>query len=833
MIFDLNGRWLLQRQGCPDLIEAQVPGCVHTDLLAAGLIADPFVGENEDALRWIFQDRWTYRREFDIPADFLSQSRILLCCEGLDTVCHLVLNGKSLGTTDNMFRRWEFDVKPFLLRGRNQIEIQFDSPLEHIEARQKIRPITYPTAPHQVPAFSQIRKAAFSFGWDWGPCLPTSGIWRPISLRAFDSGRLLDVSIRQDHSDARRVRLTVGLRTESEPDAAMEVRVTLKLGSEIINRGSCQIAESEGGLELWVENPHLWWPRGMGEQPLYDVSVELLDESSRLIDVWEHRIGLRTLRLDCGPDQWGNAFSFSANGIPFFAKGSNWIPADALVTRVTPEKYRQLLTAAADGHMNMIRVWGGGIYEPNLFYNLCDELGLCVWQDFMFACAPYPLDDPDFVRNVEVEAREQVQRLRHHACLALWCGNNELEMCGFVAPKADEGHMGLEDYRAFFDGRIPSILAELAPGQSYWPGSPYKEAGESYNPDVWIDNPTRGDAHIWSVWHSRKPFEAYRDCHHRFISEFGFQSFPETSTVSRFIDRDAWRIDSPQMLHHQRSGNGNALIMEYLLDWFRPPGDFESTLWCSQLLQGVALKIACEHWRRSMPRTMGTLIWQLNDAWPGASWSTIDYYGEWKAAHYLARRFYAPLMVSAVEDIAAGCVAIHVTNDHPDVAHCELHWKLTDLDGCVLGHEKIPLRAEPLASSEVASLDLHQEIKQHGRQNLLLWLELRCGGRKVSDNLVLFAKPADIEFRDPGLKHSVTKVGDQTLRVTLTAQKPALWVWVELPGSSLRCSDNFVHLQAEIPLEIIINTSTPTSAIALETALKIRSLFHTYTRPPL
>jgi beta-mannosidase len=833
MIVDLNGRWELQREGDQSSIPAMVPGCAFTDLLAAGEIPDPFLDDNEDGVQWVARENWIYRRAFNLPAAALGHSRILLCCEGLDTVASIRLNGKLLGTTDNMFRQWEFDARRLLIEGKNEIEIRFTSPLDYIAERQKLRPLHYPTAPHQIPGFSQIRKAAFSFGWDWGPCLPTSGIWRPIYLRAFDTGRLLDVSIRQDHVDAPRVKLSVGIRTESSSSVTMSARVTLKYGSDVIDCGSCPIEGSEGIVELCVEAPHLWWPRGMGEQALYEIAVELVDEDSRVLDFRKRRVGLRTLRLERGPDQWGSAFSFIANGIPFFAKGSNWIPADALVTRVTPDILRQRLSDAAEANMNMIRVWGGGIYEPDEFYDLCDELGLCVWQDFMFACAPYPLDVPEFVQNAEVEIRQQIQRLHHHACLALWCGNNELEMCGFVAEKADAGHMALADYQSFFSGLIPSFVAELDPDHDYWPGSPYKEAGESYNPDVWIDNPNIGDAHIWSVWHLKKPFEEYRNCKHRFVSEFGFQSFPAPDTVSRFIHPDARSIDSPQVLHHQRSGNGNALIMEYLLDWFRPPCDFESTLWCSQLLQGVALKIACEHWRRSMPRTMGTLIWQLNDAWPGASWSTIDYFGEWKAAHYLARRFYAPLLVSAVEDIAAGCVAIHVTNDHPDVAHCELHWNLTDPEGCVLGHEKIPLIAEPMASSEVAHLDLCREIEQHGRQNLLLWLELRCGGRKVSENLILFAKPAKIEFRDPGLKHSVAKVGDQTFHVTLIVQKPALWVWVELPGSNLRCSDNFVHLQPETPLEITINTNTPTSAIALESKLKVRSLFHTYTNPDL
>ncbi len=828
LIVDLTGRWSLRRDGSPEWMEAQVPGCVHTDLLAAGTIADPFVGDNENELRWICEEGWTYQREFHVPGEFLSQAGILLCCEGLDTIARIVLNGKPLGTTDNMFRSWEFDVRPFLLAGGNQIEIRFESPLDYIKGRQQIRPISYPTAPHQVPAFSQIRKAAFSFGWDWGPCLPTSGIWRPIYLRAFDTGRLLDVSIRQDHADAQRVKLAVGVKTESGSDAEMAARVTLKYGNDVIARGSCQIRGSEASVDLCAGAPRLWWPRGMGEQPLYEITVELLDARSGVLDVWERRIGLRTLRLDCGDDQWGNSFSFSVNGIPFFAKGANWIPADALVTRVTPDTYRQRLTAAADVNINMIRVWGGGIYEPDVFYDVCDELGLCVWQDFMFACAPYPLDDPEFARNAEREMEQQIKRLRHHACLALWCGNNELEMCGFVAGTGDAGHMALEDYRSFFTEMIPSLLAAHSPQHSYWPGSPFKEPGESYNPDVWIDSPDRGDAHIWSVWHVKKSFEEYRNCRHRFISEFGFQSFPEPATVDRFTGSNDRNIDSPVMRHHQRSGAGNSLIMEYMLNWFRMPRDFNATLWCSQILQAVAMKYACEHWRRSRPRTMGTLIWQLNDAWPGASWSSIDYFGQWKAMHFLARRFYAPLMVSAVEDIASGSVQIHVTSDLSDPAECSLQWKLTDLAGGMLREGQTLVSATPLADVMCVELGCCEEIGLHGAQNLLLWLDLRNGSETASRNLVLFARPRQLELPDPGLTCTVEDADGDSFLVTITARKPALWVWLELPHSSLHCSDNFMHLEPGTPVDILVRPATKMSAGELTRAIQVRSLFDTY-----
>ena len=830
MRIELSGRWVLRRNGCDEPIEAQVPGCVHTDLLTAGKIADPFVGDNEEALRWIFQDSWTYQREFDLPGDFLKQSRILLCCEGLDTISHLILNGKPLGTTDNMFRHWEFDVKSFLLPGANRIEIRFDSPSEYIENRQKTRPMIYPTAEHQVAAFSQVRKAAFSFGWDWGPCLPTSGIWQPIYLRAIDAGRLLDVSTRQDHTDPQRVKLSVAVKAESESCTAKSARVTLKYGGKVIAHGDCPLERSsgEGSVALRVEDPHLWWPRAMGTQPLYDVSVELLDEDSVPLDVWERRIGLRTLQLDCGADEWGHAFSFRVNGVPFFAKGTNWVPADALVTRVSTEKYRQLLTAAADANMNMVRVWGGGIYEPDIFYETCDELGLCVWQDFMFACAPYPLDDPAFVSNATVEIEQQIKRLRHHACLALWCGNNELESCGFVATQGDDGHMSRKSYQSFFEETISSLVATHSPEHSYWPGSPFKEAGESYNPDVWTDSPSRGDAHIWTVWFLKKPFEYYRECHHRFISEFGLQSFPEPATVNRFAGPKDLDINSPVMRHHQRFTAGNDVIMEYLLEWFREPRDFNATLWCSQILHGLAMKVACEHWRRAMPRTMGTLIWQLNDAWPAASWSGIDYFGQWKAMHYFARRFYSPLMVSAVENVTSGLVQVHVISDLLHPVECSLAWKLTDLAGTLLGHGQFPISAAPQASKLATELEFQKEISRHGAENLLVWLSLDHAGKTVSSNLILFARPRQLELSDPELTSTITAASADSFVVTVVAKKPALWVWLELPGAQISCSDNFFHLEPATPMEILVYPATCITSDELARSLRANSLFDTY-----
>ncbi len=827
-LISLNGKWNLQKHGSRETIPATVPGCVHIDLLAAKKIDDPFVGDNEDKLRWIYRESWIYSRKFEVDRDYLNSERLLLCCEGLDTVAKIYINGKLIASTDNMFRKWEFDVRGVVQSGKNEIRICFDSPIDYIQDKQKIRKIDYPSAPHQVPSGSLIRKEPCSFGWDWGPCLATCGIWRPIYLIAINTARLSDIMVMQDHSNQKNVKLKINVELEEVSSAKISTKATLTFNGTIVGQQLHHVSGERGEFNIDVKNPQLWWPRNMGHQNLYELAVEIFDERGEAIDCKRFRIGLRTLKLIREKDRWGESFYFQVNGVPFFAKGANWVPADAIAARLTPEKYKQLLSSAAEANMNMIRVWGGGFYEPDIFYDLCDELGLCVWQDFMFACAPYPLEDEEFVKNAMVEMEQNVCRLRHHACLALWCGNNEIESCGFAAEKADAGHMSLKLYRLFFEKMIPDMLASLAPQHSYWPGSPYKEAGECYNPDVWPDNPDRGDAHIWSVWHGRKPFEFYRTSEHRFVSEFGFQSFPEPATVSTFTKPTERNITSYVMEHHQRSGIGNTVIMQYMLNWFRMPKDFNSTLWASQILQALAMKYACEHWRRSMHRSMGALIWQLNDTWPGASWSGIDYFGQWKAMHFSARRFFAPLMVSAVEDLKSGKVQAHVTSDLLEPVKCSLQWKLTNLEGKLLRKGQQYILAKSGQNTPAAELNFNNELEKTGPRNMLLWLELSAENQPVSQNLVLFARPKHLELLDPQISCNVKSEENGGFLVTLESQKPALWGWLEIIGMHLKCSDNFINLEPGKVVRITVKPDKSMTIRQFVRRLKVRSLFDTY-----
>jgi beta-mannosidase len=651
----------------------------------------------------------------------------------------------------------------------------------------------------------------------------TCGIWRTMSILAFDTARLTGVQIRQTHADDRVV-LRVHPEIERSGKPVVRARVRIRREGMLVAEAAGEVGRPAAiPLELTVENPALWWPNGLGEQPLYTVDVELLDARGIVLDAITRRVGLRTLRLDRHPDQWGESFQFVVNGVPFFAKGGNWIPADAFATRVSWDDYARLLNDVADVNMNMLRVWGGGLYESDAFYDLCDELGICVWQDFMFACSAYPTFDKAFMASVKAEAEDNVRRIRHHACVALWCGNNELEQ-GLVGDTWNDRQMSWEDYGRLFDTLLPGIIGALDPDRDYWPCSPHSPHGDRKD----HSNPKWGDAHLWEVWHGRKPFEWYRTCEHRFNSEFGFQSFPEPKTVLGYTAPQDRNVTTYVMEHHQRSGIGNTAIMQYMLDWFRLPDAFDHTLWLSQILQGMAMKYAVEHWRRAMPRGMGTLYWQINDCWPVASWASIDYHGRWKALHYMARKFYAPVAISALEDAAAGTVEVHVTNDLRDAVTGKVTWVATDVAGRVLAKGAKAVEAKALGNTRAVTADLAAVLAKQGPRDVIVWVDLWVGGERRSSNLALFARPKHLELADPKIGLSVKDLKDGSFVVTLTARKPALWTWLEMDQADAQFSDNFMHLLPGQPQSVIVTPARAMTLARMKKALRVRSLFDTY-----
>jgi len=824
---DLCGaEWSARQDTNGESFPARVPGCVHTDLLTAGRIEDPFFRDNEDRLRWVSEADWTYERTVNVPKSFLDHEAIFLRCEGLDTLAEVKVNGVSVEKTDNMFRLWELDVHAALRPGENRIEIHFSSPLPFMAEKEKIRRMPANNGPKEIAGRAWIRKSPCSFGWDWGPALPTCGIWRPISLVASSGARCTHVQLTQDHGTAGRVGLNLQATLAGRDRFPVGMMASLAFDGQTV--ASMSVHGTVGATltgTLDVPAPRLWWPNGMGEQPLYDLSVLFEDEKGVLLDSKSMKVGLRTLRLDRHPDQWGESFQFVVNGIPFFAKGANWIPADTFPTRLTRERYADLLGSARAANMNMIRLWGGGIYEHEDFYRLCDELGLCIWHDFMFACAGYPAFDPEFLANVRAEAEDQVRRVGHHPSIALWCGNNEIEQ-GWVGETWTDATMSWKDYDALFNGLIPEVVARLDPQRDYWPCSPHTPVGDRKD----FNNPDSGDAHLWSVWHGRLPFEWYRTCTHRFNSEFGFQSFPEPRTVDGYTLPEDRNVTSYVMEHHQRSGIGNTVIMQYMLDWYRLPNDFSLTLHLSQILQGMAMKYAVEHWRRAMPRGMGTLYWQLNDCWPVASWSSIDSHGRWKALHYMAAHFNAPILVSGLEDATAGTVEVHLTSDLLADARGTVSWTVTDLEGEILDRGSQGVSIPARQNHRCAIIAVKRPLKERGPREILVWLALAVDGKIVSRNLVHFARPKHLELRHPRLLAMVKTVEGESREfdITVTCKAPALWSWLDLECVEGRFSENYFHVSPHEPRTVRLSTAHPQTRTRIESALTVRSLRDTY-----
>jgi beta-mannosidase len=635
---------------------------------------------------------------------------------------------------------------------------------------------------------------------------------------AFDNARLSDVAIRQDHSRKGAVNLTIEVAAGPATAASLKVRTSVRLGSKEIQVAASQLHKGSAKVEIAIADPQLWWPAGMGAQPLYTVTVDLLDDAGKMLDSTAKRIGLRTLRA---VQQTADApMHFVVNGVPFFAKGANWIPADCFATRLTKEILRRYVQDAVAANMNTLRFWGGGYYEDDALYDLCDEMGICIWLDFKFGCTTYPAFDPAFLESVTCEARDNIRRLRHHPSIAVWCGNNEIMFFrgknGWTKDK-----MSAEDYYKLFRDTLGGQVRDLAPQADYVTGSP-----------------DCGDVHFWEVWHGGKPFEVYRRIH-GFVSEFGFQSFPEPKTVATFTaPEDRQSVYSPVMKYHERSNRmymdvkedgsiGTGKIMKLVKQYFRDPKDFDSTLWLSQITQGYGIKYGAEGWRREMPKSMGCVYWQYNDCWPCSSWASVDYFGRWKALHYMAQRFYAPLLVSGAEDAAAGQVDVYVTSDRMQRCQGQLAWTVSDVAGNQLADGRLALEIPARTSRMVRSLPLAEEIRKHGADNLLVWLRLDVGGQTVSDNLVTFVYPRKLDLVDPRLKASVVQTGGLYV-VHLQAEHPALWVWLELEGLDARCSQNFIHVTRNSPAEIRVSPAKPLGIEAFQKALRIRSLYDTY-----
>lgn len=810
----LDGEWQFRQVGKAIWYPARVPGCVHLDLLENRLIPDPFYRDNELKVQWVENEDWEYRREFEVPDTLFKKPHVELVLEGLDTFAAVYLNGQKVAETNNMFRTYRFDVRPFLQPHQNEIVIRFDSPVrrgKELEAK----------LPYKLPGGSpHVRKAPYHFGWDWGPRLVTSGIWRPLFLEAWEGARIGEVEIRQDFLEKNRVvlRVRTSLLSDRNQNVAVKAIVSGKRIFAHSESMSIKVGLNMNEKSLPITNPDLWWPAGMGEQNLYTIRVELYRKGV-LLDAVEKRIGLRTLVLDQTPDDWGKSFRFVVNGVPFFAKGGNWIPADSFPPRVTHQKYEQLLRDCREANMNMLRVWGGGIYEAPEFYDLCDELGLVIWQDFMFACALFPGDD-EFLQNVRSEAEDVLKRLRHHPSIALWCGNNECEEGWFHwGWKEQYPEAVWVDYEKIFHGILPDVVDKLDPRRPYWPSSPHSEVVGQPRSE------TSGDMHYWGVWHGQEPFTEYRKKFHRFFSEFGFQSFPLLETVKRFALPQDWNIASPVMEQHQKHPAGNRLILLYMLDGFRLPKDFESLLWLSQVQQAEGMKIAVEHFRSQMPRIMGALYWQINDCWPVASWSGTDYFGTWKALHYYARRFFNPVLVAPIDN--GENLKVYGISDLERAIDADLYCGVFTYDGDVVQDGETSVRLEPRSSRVLMDKPIAELIQDRPREDVYFYCQLRKAGEMLSSNIFHFTPLKRVDLPEPEIRFEVFERAGRVV-VRLGAVRLAKMVYLSAPGMEGRFSDNFFDMVPGRQYEVSFLSPGQVNVRAFKQALKVISLRDSY-----
>jgi beta-mannosidase len=815
---NLNGKWQFRQAGTTPWLKAAVPGGVHTDLLALGRIPDPFHADNELKVQWVAESDWEYRKTFHADPQLLKEEKTFLVCDGLDTLAELTLNGRLLGNTDNQFRAYRFDVTGILQAGENELAIRFRSPLAFIRARQEERPLT---GGGDIPGGPHLRKSPYHWGWDWGPKLPAIGIWQGIRLEGYSVARLDDVHVRQHHA-AGKVRIGVRASIASFSEHAVRVRAALRAPDGSRSTADCAVDCGAAELAIGVENPRLWWPSGMGAQDLYQLEVTLEADGAPL-DRRSFQLGLRTVELRRQPDEWGESFTFVVNGVPLFAKGADWIPADSFTPRVSDERMRALLQSAVDANMNMLRVWGGGTYGEERFLDLCDRLGILVWQDFMFACGIYP-DDDAFAENVRIEALENVRRLRHRASLALWCGNNEMEQgwseWKWNKPDDPDNQKLKAGYDRMFHHLIPAVVAAEDPDRPYWPSS-----ASSNEPFVDPNGQQRGDMHYWGVWHERKPFTAYREQFPRFASEFGFQSLPPLKTIKTFTAPADRNLTSYIMEHRQRSGPGNRVILSQMLDTFRMPKDFPALVYLSMILQAEGMRIGVEHWRRNRARVSGTIIWQLNDCWPAISWASLDYYGRWKAMHYAAKRFYAPVLLS-VED-TGDRRAIHVTSDSTRPWEGEIRWRLETLAGKILDQEREKIGATPLADTPVRELDFTSRIDFTNRRETVLVCELWQNRSRIASCVSPFAPVKHLALEDPGLKAKVARAKDG-LSIDISCRKLALFVECALEGADVVFSDNYFDLPAGASHRLTAPLPKGWTLARARKALRIRSLVDSY-----
>lgn len=792
----LNGTWQLSAgHRSLESVDMQIPGTVLSGLLAAGKIKDPFYRTNEDATRALFWKDYVFTRTFDVDEELLAQQHIVLVCEGLDTLAEISINGTFLAKTDNMHRTWKFQAKKLLHPGKNEIQIVFRSVLRFIE--------DYPYEAHKkinyIPCGSMkgnqlLRKAHSMFGWDWGPQTIDAGIFRDIYLQGYSHARIEDIRIHQQHAKNVSVQTSITL-SESVPGQKLCVELSEDGADKPLQTKLCKTnADGVAAVDFVIENPKLWWPNDYGDQPLYIVRTTLLDEDGTSLESITRRIGLRTLTISQEKDEWGNEFAFCVNGVKIFTRGGNYIPDDCLYTRITEKKLDYILESCRRAHFNCVRVWGGGYYPSDAFYDLCDEKGLIVWQDLMYACNVYDVTDA-FAENCRQETYDNVRRLRHHASLGLWCGNNEIESAwDHWGDFQKETPYLRADYIRLFEEVLPKAVQEADGETFYWHSSP-SSGGCFDNPD----DTNRGDTHYWDVWHGQKPFTDYRKYFFRFCSEFGFQSFPCAKTVNSFTLEDDRNIFSRVMESHQKNDAANGKMLYYLSENLRYPKDLTHLLYASQVLQGMAIKYGVDHWRRNRGRCMGTLYWQINDDWPAPSWSSIDYFGRWKALHYMAQKFYAPHAVSmTLEDHRCH---VYFSNESFETTEYSLTLSIRDLSGNVLETYETKGNSPAFSAIETAVVDICSWEDQ--KDDVFLEAVIHTKDQKVLKDVETLVPYKYLNLKNPVISTEAEETNDAFI-LHISSDCFAPFVALDFDDADVIFSDNFFHLTDKTVQDIIV-----------------------------
>lgn len=828
---NLHEGWKFRQARLTNWYPATVPGVVHTDLLQNKIIEDPFFRLNERGLQWIDKEDWVYETCFTLAADMMRKENMELVFEGLDTYADVYLNDECILKADNMFRRWSIPVRQYIREENNILKVYFHSPVKIDVPKWDALPYQYPASNDQsengglfnkkISIFA--RKAGYHYGWDWGPRLVTSGIWRPVYIRAWSDLRINDVFIEQKEVGAGRAVIAGHVELDADKDMnGVLVTITDEVTGRVLGEWQADLKRgtNQVTVDFVLHKPKLWWSNGLGEPFLYRFRTDII-AGGELLDSKTERVGIRSLKVVHQPDKDGHTFYIELNGRPVFAKGANYIPLDNFLPRVTPENYKRTILDAAGVNMNMLRVWGGGIYENDVFYDLCDEHGIMIWQDFMFACSMYPAEGA-LLDNIHQEAVDNVKRLRNHACIALWCGNNECQDAWLGwGWKREIERQNKEyadkiwaQYRQQYHVTLPGVVREYAPGTFYWPSSPFAFEGE-------MSGTTDGDRHYWSVWHGKAPISDYDSEKSRFFSEYGFQSFPEFESVKRYAPYpEDWDIRSEVMMSHQRGGDhANGLIETYLLNEYKKPRDFRAFLYMNHVLQGDAIKTAIESHRRQMPYNMGTLFWQHNDCWPVASWASRDYYGRWKAQHYYVRKAYDDILISPV--VEGDDLKVYAVSDRLENTSGRLQLQVCQFDGTVVHHWGKSVGISGNDSRVCFSAPLAKLLEGANRGTVYVRVDYTDKSGRVYHNNYCLGKQKDMDYPKVDLQTEVRSI-EGGYEVTVSADKFARAVCLSVADNESVYSDNYFDVQPKSSVQVQVRTRL--SAEAFNGSLRLTCL---------